>query len=470
MTLDLSFKELVDVAANPGGATGRPLLVAIDCIDEDPDQPRRTFSEQELEELSQSIAEHGVLQPIVLRRSAEDGRYVIAMGARRYRAAQRAGLREMPAFIQDAALPDRYAQMIENIQRDDLRAPEIATFIADRLDAGDTQAEISRKLGKPRDWVSRYASVQSMPDFLRARLEGSSIRALYELYQAWRTHPDEIERRCATQDSFTDAQARQLAPGRSRGGRPRQSPDRISGWATSIRKLRSPPGSSAPAQRCERPRSGHGGAAENSRHCAIEVGSIAGDQGSVPGPARTACCRSARDSGLPSRRGVGRRCGPRGRGAGVGAHHRGDPVEMNSFDTFPAAATGYRRVPAERLSHPKDGALAQQPKAERAPHSAVERPQTAGKSRSTVPVSASALVSSLTGLSVFAMPTPPRDRREQSLAQRAGALDRFTAAGVECRERWFKPTSRNKCFCFLVQDRLRASDVLHRDWDWSAWL
>lgn len=59
-----------------------------------------------------------------------------------------------------------------------------------------------------------------MPEFLRARLEGSSIRALYELYQAWRTHPDEIERLCATQDSFTDAQARQLARDvRAHGGR-----------------------------------------------------------------------------------------------------------------------------------------------------------------------------------------------------------------------------------------------------------
>lgn len=211
MTLDLSFKELVDAAANPNAAIGRPLLVAIDCIDEDPDQPRRNFSEQELEELSQSIGEHSVLQPIMLRRSHEDGRFVIVMGARRYRAARRAGLREMPAFVQDVGVPDRYAQMIENIQRDDLRASEIATFIADRLGTGDTQADISRKLGKPRDWVSRYASVKSMPEFLRARLEGSSIRALYELYQAWRTHPDEIERQCATHDSFTDAQARQLA-------------------------------------------------------------------------------------------------------------------------------------------------------------------------------------------------------------------------------------------------------------------
>lgn len=65
---------------------------------------------------------------------------------------------------------------------------------------------------------------------------------------------------------------------------------------------------------------------------------------------------------------------------------------MNSFDTFAAAETDYRRVPTERLSHPKDGALAQQPKAERAPHSAVERPQAAGKSRSTSPVLVSAFV------------------------------------------------------------------------------
>jgi ParB/RepB/Spo0J family partition protein len=211
MTLDLSFKELADVAERGSGGAGRPLLIAIDRIDEDPDQPRRIFNDQELDELSNSIRESGVLQPIVVRRSSEEGRHVIVMGARRYRAALRAGLQEIPAITQDNGQPDRYAQMIENIQRDDLRAPEIAAFIAGRLDAGDTQADISRKLGKPRDWVSRFASVQSMPEFLRERLESSSIRALYELYQAWRIHPETIERFCATQDSFTDAQARQLA-------------------------------------------------------------------------------------------------------------------------------------------------------------------------------------------------------------------------------------------------------------------
>ncbi|MGY4506408.1 ParB family chromosome partitioning protein [Bradyrhizobium sp. GM24.11] len=211
MALDLSFKQLIDAAEDGAVLTGQPMSIPIDRIDEDPDQPRRSFDEQKLEELTESVREHGVLQPIVLRQGTDEGRYVIVMGARRYRAAKRAGLREMPAFIHAAGSADRYVQMIENIQRDDLNAPEIAAFIADRLEQGDNQADISRKLGKPRDWVSRYASVQSMPEFLRSKLAGSSIRAVYELYQAWREQPNAIATLCAAQESFTDAHARQLA-------------------------------------------------------------------------------------------------------------------------------------------------------------------------------------------------------------------------------------------------------------------
>ncbi|MCK1326785.1 ParB/RepB/Spo0J family partition protein [Bradyrhizobium sp. 156] len=211
MALDLSFKQLIDTAEDGAAPTGQPISISIDRIDEDPDQPRRSFDEQKLEELAESVLQHGVVQPIVLRQATEEGRYVIVMGARRYRAAKRAGLREMPAFIHAAGPVDRYVQMIENIQRDDLNAPEIAAFIADRLEQGDNQADISRKLGKPRDWVSRYASVQSMPEFLRSKLAGSSIRAVYELYQAWREQPHGVEILCAAQESFTDAHARQLA-------------------------------------------------------------------------------------------------------------------------------------------------------------------------------------------------------------------------------------------------------------------
>lgn len=143
---------------------------------------------------------------------------------------------------------------------------------------------------------------------------------------------------------------------------------------------------------------------------------------------------------------------------------------MNSFNTFVAVETDYRRVPTERLSHPKDGALAQQPKAERAPHSAVVRPQVAGKSRSASPMLVSGFGSFVAGGSVLAMLISSKRDRGQNLAERAGPVDGFAVVSPEHKECWFEPTTRGRFFRFLVQDRLRASDVLHRDWDWSAWL
>lgn len=142
---------------------------------------------------------------------------------------------------------------------------------------------------------------------------------------------------------------------------------------------------------------------------------------------------------------------------------------MNSFDTFGAAEMDYRRVATERLSHPKDGALAQQPKAERAPHSAVVRPQAAGKSRSTSLTLVGALVSVAAGGSVFAMATWSKRNRGRNSAERAEPAERLAVASPEYKEYWFGPTPRGTFFLFLVQDRLRASDVLHRDWDWRAW-
>ena len=119
---------------------------------------------------------------------------------------------------------------------------------------------------------------------------------------------------------------------------------------------------------------------------------------------------------------------------------------MNLFDTFVAAKTDYRRVPAERLSHPKDGALAQQPKAERAPHSAVVRPQAAGKSRSTSPTLVSAFVSFAAGGSVFAMVTSSKRDRGQNSAERAGPVERFAVASPEHKEYWFEPTREGYVF------------------------
>jgi hypothetical protein len=126
-------------------------------------------------------------------------------------------------------------------------------------------------------------------------------------------------------------------------------------------------------------------------------------------------------------------------------------------------------APAERSSHPKDGALAQQPEAERAPHSAVERPEAAGKPRSTysVPMLRSCPRGVLGGqaLRVTAASIP------EELSSSMVGYELELLQSLDCRARWFEPTWRgSKESRFLVQDRLRASDVLHRDWDWSAWL
>jgi len=72
--------------------------------------------------------------------------------------------------------------------------------------------------------------------------------------------------------------------------------------------------------------------------------------------------------------------------------------------------------------------------------------------------------------SVFAMATSSKGDRGQNLAERAGPVDRFAEASPEYKEYWFEPTPTDTFFFVLVQDRLRASDVLHRDWDWSRWL
>jgi hypothetical protein len=130
-----------------------------------------------------------------------------------------------------------------------------------------------------------------------------------------------------------------------------------------------------------------------------------------------------------------------------------------------------RRVPVERRFHPKGGASAQQPKAERASHSAAVRPQAAEKSRSTTSEPIGQPVHRCAGASLVA-----------ALTLQASGAGQFSLTAIEhspfCwlgmdgfkhEERWFKPTRTGWFQRFLVQDRLRASDVLHRDWDWSGW-
>ncbi|MDZ4367070.1 MAG: ParB/RepB/Spo0J family partition protein [Afipia sp.] len=238
-------------------------MVALDMIEEDPDQPRRQFPAEELRDLAASIRVDGILQPIVVRQSPQAGRFIIVMGARRYRAAKMAELVEVPVVVQVSAEASPYAQMVENIQRDDLKASEIARFIVARLEAGEKQTEIARRLGKPRDWVSRYGAVPKMPPFLQEMLASSSIRAVYELYQAWRREPAAVERAVVSRDGFTDAEARTFSS-----------------------TIRSPSDASANA-----------GARSSKRSNAIPAATLESDRSAVPKAGAPASSQSATGSG-----------------------------------------------------------------------------------------------------------------------------------------------------------------------------
>ncbi|RNJ47904.1 ParB/RepB/Spo0J family partition protein [Methylocystis hirsuta] len=188
-------------------SSGKPLEIPLSSIEEDPDQPRRAFDAKTLEELAASIRERGVLQPIGITPAGLNGMHRIVFGARRFRAAQLAGRATIAAFIHSEGTSDPYDQMIENLQRDDLSAADIAAFIVSRLEAGVKQKDIALRLGKDKSYIAMYASVAQMAPVLRERLATSPIRAVYELHQMWKKFPQAVEAFCLEHDSFTRAQA-----------------------------------------------------------------------------------------------------------------------------------------------------------------------------------------------------------------------------------------------------------------------
>ena len=133
-------------------------------IDVDPHQPRKTFESEALENLSQSIMEHGVLQPIVVMPSGID-RYVIIAGERRFRAARMAGLAEIPAIVKDVSTQQaKEIALIENLQRENLDPVEVAAGYKSLMESFNlTQDEISKKLSIPRSSVANSLRILNLP-------------------------------------------------------------------------------------------------------------------------------------------------------------------------------------------------------------------------------------------------------------------------------------------------------------------
>ena len=149
--------------------------VEINLIDPNPNQPRREFDQEALQELANSIRELGIIQPITLRMVGN--RYQIIAGERRWRASQIAGLQKIPAYI--VSVEDQGVMemaLVENIQREDLNAIEIALAYQHLAEAtGMTQAKISDRVGKSRAAVTNYLRLLKLPAQVQMALKNHEI-------------------------------------------------------------------------------------------------------------------------------------------------------------------------------------------------------------------------------------------------------------------------------------------------------
>jgi len=146
-------------------------VCAIEKITPQKGQPRRHFEPQALAELVQSIQEHGVIEPLIVRKVGMDHFELIA-GERRWRASQRAGLREVPVVVRDANEGKAFElALIENVQREDLNAVELAEAL-DRLvkEAGYTQEMLATRLGKDRSTISNSLRLLRLPPRVRDKV------------------------------------------------------------------------------------------------------------------------------------------------------------------------------------------------------------------------------------------------------------------------------------------------------------
>ncbi len=138
--------------------------ISLDMISPNPDQPRRTFDEEALNELAGSIRELGIIQPLSLRKTGPESYQIIA-GERRYRAAKIAGLQSVPAYIRTANEAELTEMaLIENIQREDLNAIEIALTFRKLIDQYNlTQERLSERIGKKRATIANFLRLLKLP-------------------------------------------------------------------------------------------------------------------------------------------------------------------------------------------------------------------------------------------------------------------------------------------------------------------
>jgi len=150
--------------------------IPLEQISPNPYQPRRSFNEASIEELARSVRVHGIVQPLVVTRTGD--RYRLIAGERRFRAAQRAGLRTVPVVVKEAVKEGDVLEiaLIENIQREDLNPIEEASAYHQLHDEfGLTQEEISRRVGKERSTIANFLRLLKLPDSVKRFLASGQL-------------------------------------------------------------------------------------------------------------------------------------------------------------------------------------------------------------------------------------------------------------------------------------------------------
>ena len=174
-------------------------MIAVDKLDPNPEQPRVEFGD--LSELTASIAEKGVLEPLLVKPMRLSGRWLIIAGERRWRAAQKAGLKEVPCVemeVDEGTVAE--IALIENMQRKDLTVWEEADGLSSLCERfGYTHEEIARKVGKSRSTVTEALSIAAIPADVRKICTAADISAKSALLQIVRQPDDDSMRRFAKQ-------------------------------------------------------------------------------------------------------------------------------------------------------------------------------------------------------------------------------------------------------------------------------